>query len=147
MKPEELPGDFLDRLIRDCPDAIIYADARGVILFWNAAATRVFGYGEAEAVGTSLDLIIPERLRARHWEGYDEVMRGRPSRYEAGALLSVPARHKEGKQLSIEFTILPFHDAAGAMVGIAAFLRDVTAKFEETRALRRELAALKQGAG
>jgi len=144
---ESLPDKFFTQLVADCPDAVVYAGGDGKIRYWNAAATRIFGFTEDEAVGESLDLIIPERLRARHWEGYDEVMQGRPSRYEAGALLSVPARHKEGKQMSIEFTILPFHDAAGAMVGIAAFLRDVTAKFEETRALRRELAALKQGAG
>jgi len=140
-----LPAEFSARLVADCPDAIVYADADGKIRFWNQSATRIFGFDEGEALGASLDLIIPDRLRPRHWEGYGEVMRGRPSRYGAGELLAVPARHKEGRPLSIEFTILPFHDAAGAMVGIAAFLRDATAKFEETRALRRELAALKQG--
>lgn len=138
-----LPQDFADRLVRDGPEAVIYADADGRIAFWNAAATRVFGYGEAEALGQSLDLIIPERLRARHWQGYNEVMAGRASRYGAGDLLAVPARHKDGRQISVEFTILPFRDAAGALVGIAALLRDVTSRFEEMRALRRELAALK----
>lgn len=142
-----LPEDFSSRFVRDCADAMIYADAEGKIRFWNDSATRIFGYGEDEAIGASLDLIIPERLRPRHWQGYGEVMRGRPSRYGAGDLLAVPARHKDGRQISVEFTILPFRDrASGALIGIAASLRDVTARFEETRALRRELAALKEPA-
>lgn len=141
----ELPADLAKRLVRDCPDAIVYADAAGRISFWNAAATRIFGFTEQEALGASLDLIIPERLQARHWEGYREVMAGRASRYGEGALLAVPARHKDGRPLSIEFTILPLHEDAGALVGIAAFLRDATARFEEMRALRRELAAFKSG--
>lgn len=147
MPSEALPGDFLDRLVRECPDAIVYADAGGVIRFWNASAARIFGYDEAEALGASLDLIIPERLRARHWLGYGEVMQGRASRYGEGALLAVPARRKDGSQISVEFTILPVRDPAGALLGIAAFLRDATARFEEVRALRRELAALKAQAG
>jgi PAS domain S-box-containing protein len=141
---ETLPDNFAARLVQDGPDAVIYADAEGRIRLWNAAASRLFGYGESEAVGASLDLIIPERLRGRHWQGYGEVMQGRESRYAEGALLAVPALHKDGRQLSVEFTILPFRDTAGAMLGIAAVMRDTTARFEETRALRRELAALKQ---
>lgn len=147
MEEPMLPTDFSTRLVRDGPDAIVYADVEGVIRFWNAAAGRMFGFDEAEALGASLDLIIPERLRARHWAGYDEVMQGRPSRYGAGDVLAVPARHKDGRQISVEFTILPMRDEAGALLGIAAVLRDVTARFEESRALRRELAALKAAAG
>ena len=145
MSPD-LPQDFLARLVSDCPDAIIYADAAGCIRFWNASATRIFGFAESEALGARLDLIIPERLRARHWQGFDAVTAGAASRYAAGALLAVPALHKDGRQISIEFTILPVRDAAGTLRGIAAFLRDATARFEEMRALRRELAALKGGA-
>src|SRR5437588_10122918 len=117
--------------------------------FWNAAATRIFGFAESEAIGESLDLIIPDRLRPRHWQGYEHVMKGGASRYGAGDLLAVPARRKDGRQISVEFTILAMHDDAGAMLGIAAFLRDATARFEEVRGLRRELAALKsaQSAG
>ena len=139
-----LPDDFAARLVRDGPDAVIYADAEGRIRLWNGAAARLFGYAADEALGASLDLIIPERLRGRHWQGYGEVMHGRESRYAEGALLAVPALHKDGRQLSVEFTIQPFRDASGTMLGIAAIMRDVTARFEETRALRRELATLKQ---
>lgn len=139
----ELPKGFAARLVADCPDAVIFADAAGVIQFWNAAARRIFGFDAHEAVGARLDLIIPGRLRARHWEGYDGVVGGGPSRYAEGALLAVPAIHKDGRQISVEFTILALHDDAGKLVGIAAFLRDATARFEEVRALRRELATLK----
>ncbi len=141
----ELPADFFARLATDCPDAVIYADAAGHIQFWNAAATRVFGFAAEEALGARLDLIIPDRLRGRHWQGYDHVMGGAESRYAAGALLAVPALHKDGRQISVEFTILPLHDAAGKLLGIAAYLRDATTRFEEMRDLRRELAALKNG--
>jgi PAS domain S-box-containing protein len=138
---------FLEALVASCPDAIIYADREGKIRFWNASATRIFGYEPAEALGQSLDLIVPEGLRARHWEGYDRVMAGGGSRYGEGDLLAVPAMRKDGTRISIEFTVLPMHDDAGGMAGIAAFLRDITTRFEELRALRRELAALKAQAG
>src|SRR5207237_6097226 len=115
----------------------------GVVRCWNEAGARTCGYAAGEAVGASLDLITPERLRPRHWQGYDEVMHGRESRYGAGELLAVPALHKDGRQISVEFTILPFHDAAGGLIGIAAILRDVTRRFEEMRVLRRELTDLK----
>jgi PAS domain S-box-containing protein len=138
-----LPEDFAANLVRDCADGVVYADAAGRIRFWNGAATRMFGYSADEALAGTLDLIIPERLRNRHWQGYREVMGGRPSRYADGALLAVPALHKDGRQISVEFTILPFHDASGAIVGIGAIMRDVTARFEEVRGLRRELATLK----
>jgi len=137
--------NFLARLTTDSPDAIVYADAAGHIRFWNAAARRIFGFSESEAIGERLDLIIPERLRARHWEGYEKVMGGAESRYGTGSLLAVPALHKDGRQISIEFTILPVRDDDGKLLGIAAYLRDATARFEEMRALRRELAALKGG--
>ena len=142
---QNLPKDFPARLATDSPDAIVYADAAGDIRFWNAAATRIFGFSESEAIGARLDLIIPERLRGRHWEGYGKVMGGAESRYGTGSLLAVPALHKDGRQISVEFTILPVHDETGKLLGIAAYLRDATQRFEEMRALRKELAALKDG--
>jgi PAS domain S-box-containing protein len=140
---EALPGGFRERLMEDCPDAVVYADATGKIRFWNRSATRIFLYEPVEALGQTLDLIVPESLRARHWEGYDRVMAGGESRYGEGDVLAVPAMRKDGRRISIEFTVLPVRDEGGAMLGIAAFLRDTTARFEELRALRRELAALK----
>jgi PAS domain S-box-containing protein len=126
--------------MRNAPDAIIYADEQGVIQFWNGSAERIFGFPEAEALGQTLDIIIPESLRGRHWQGYRATMQTGNTRYGVGETLAVPAMRKDGQRISIEFTILPFRDDAGRMVGIAAILRDVTARFEETRALRRQLA-------
>ena len=127
-------------LAREAPDAIIYADAGGVVRFWNHGAERIFGFPADEAVGQTLDLIIPEGLRARHWAGYAATMQSGNTRYGAGEILAVPAMRKDGRRISIEFTILPFRDDAGRMAGIAAMLRDVTVRFEEMRALRRQVA-------
>jgi len=141
---ENLPALF-ENIVRAAADAIVYADAEGVIRFWNAGAERIFGYAAAEAVGQSLDLIIPERLRARHWEGFHQVMKTGKSRYGAGDLLAVPAQRKDGTRLSVEFTIVPLRDPAGRMLGMAAILRDVTQRFNEMKALKEQLAAAKPG--
>jgi PAS domain S-box-containing protein len=137
--------DFQGRLgaalLHSMSDAIVASDRDGRITFWNPGAERIFGFSRDEAIGQSLDLIIPERLRERHWTGYTEVMRTGESRYGHGDLLSVPALRKDGTRLSIEFTIVPLKDEAGAMTGMAAILRDVTARFEEMRALRQKLPA------
>jgi PAS domain S-box-containing protein len=137
---ELYPADFADRLVSGMADAFIYADAEGVIRLWNRGATRIFGFAEAEALGCSLDIVIPENLRERHWQGYRATMRTGQSRYGDGQILSVPAVRKDGTRVSVEFTIVPFTDDAGRMIGIAAIMRDVTARFEELRALRRQLA-------
>ena len=137
---ELYPAHFAERLVSGMSDAIVYADAEGVIRVWNRGATRVFGFAEAEAVGRSLDIIIPENLRERHWQGYRATMRTGRSRYGDGEILSVPAVRKDGTRVSVEFTIVPFSDDGGRMIGIAAIMRDATARFEELRALRRQLA-------
>jgi PAS domain S-box-containing protein len=139
-----MPEDFAARLLAGLPDAVVYADAQGAIRVWNEGAARIFGFTAAEAVGQSLDLIIPESLRQRHWTGFDQTMRTGESRYGSGDLLSVPALRKDGTRISVEFTIIPFRDSSGQMEGIAAVMRDVTARFEELRALRRQVAAKKE---
>jgi len=132
---------FYRTLVRDTADAIIYADAEGVIGFWNTAAERIFGFSAAEAIGKPLDLIIPESLRQRHWNGYRATVRSGKSRYGAGDVLAVPALRKDGTRISVEFTILPFHDRTGRTLGMAATLRDVTKRFDEMKALRAAVAA------
>ncbi|UQR62416.1 PAS domain S-box protein [Bradyrhizobium sp. C-145] len=127
---------FYRTLVREAPDAIIYADSQGTITFWNRAAERIFGFSEAEAVGKSLDIIIPESLRTRHWDGFAETIRTGKTRYGAGDVLAVPALRKDGTRISIEFTILPFSDRTGRILGMAAILRDVTERFEELKRLR-----------
>ncbi|BDG08821.1 PAS domain-containing protein [Anaeromyxobacter paludicola] len=136
----------LDRICREIvegsPDAIILGDAQGVIRLWNAGAEAIFGYTAAEAVGQSMDLIIPERLRARHWDGYDRVMATGQSRYGKGELLAVPALAKDGRTLSIEFTIQMLRDEAGAILGPAAVIRDVTRRFQREKELGKRLKEL-----
>jgi PAS domain S-box-containing protein len=136
---------FCRELVARSADAVVYADNQGAIRFWNTGAVRMFGFAEAEAVGQSLDLIIPQSLRERHWQGFDATMRTGESRYGAGEILAVPAIRKDGMRISVEFTIVPFRDEDGRMVGIAAVLRDVTTRFEQMRTLQRELAALRGG--
>ena len=121
-------------------DAIVAADREGVIRFWNPGAERIFGHASSEAVGQSLDLIIPERLRKRHWDGFRHTMETGHSRYGEGDLLAVPAIRKDGATISVEFTIVPLKTEAGLMDGIVAIMRDVTARFEEMRQLKRKLA-------
>jgi PAS domain S-box-containing protein len=121
-------------------DAIVASDDKGIITFWNSGAERIFGFASDEALGQSLDIIIPEQLRERHWVGYREVMGGRQSRYGEGDILAVPAIRKDGSRISVEFTIAPMLDANGKMTGMASILRDVTKRFEELRALKKMLA-------
>jgi PAS domain S-box-containing protein len=135
------PAQFADRLVSGISDAIIYADAEGVIRLWNPGAARIFGFAEVEALGRSLDILIPAGLQERHWQGFRTTMRTGRSRFGDGQVLSVPAVRKDGARISVEFIIVPFTDDSGQMIGIAAIMRDVTARFEELRALRRQLAA------
>lgn len=128
-----------DAILRSAAEAIVACDRDGVVRFWNAGAERIFGYRAEEALGRSLDIIIPERLRARHWEGYCAVMRTGQSRYSAGSVLSVPALRKDGSQISVEFTIVPLKDERGRILWLAAVMRDVSARFEELKALRRQV--------
>lgn len=131
---------FYRTLVREAPDAIIYADAQGIITFWNKGAQRIFGFSDAEAIGKSLDIIIPENLRKRHWDGFAQTIRTGKTRYGSGDVLAVPALRKDGTRISIEFTILPFPDRTGRILGMAAILRDVTQRFEELKRLRAEAA-------
>jgi PAS domain S-box-containing protein len=137
---------FADRLVAGMSEAIIYADPEGVIRLWNRGAVRIFGFTEAEAVGRSFDIIIPERLRQRHWHGYGATMRTGESHHGDGQLLSVPALRKDSTRISVEFTIVPFTDGAGRMIGIAAIMHDTTARFEKMQTLRKQLTARPTGA-
>ena len=139
----DVGADVLAGLVDRADDAVIVADASGAIRYWNAAAERMFGYSRDEALGRSLDLIVPEKLRARHWEGYTRVMATGRTAY-AGRMLAVPASRADGSRISIEFTVTLVHDAAGAVCAIGAILRDVTARWEQQRALQRELQELKR---
>jgi PAS domain S-box-containing protein len=88
-------AELAEAVLRSGSDGIVAADRQSNIRFWNPGAERIFGYSADEAVGQSLDIIIPERLRARHWQGYRHVMATGESRYDHGDVLAVPGKAKE----------------------------------------------------
>jgi PAS domain S-box-containing protein len=116
----------------------------GSVRYWNRGAERVFGFPEAEALGGPMDLIIPERLRARHWAGWEAAVSTGVTTYGDGQLLAVPALRKDGRQISIEFSIQLLNDSNGEVEWVAAFIRDVTERFSREKALRAELKALRR---
>jgi PAS domain S-box-containing protein len=134
------------RIVEEMPEAVIFADQQGVVRLWNRAAETMFGYSADEALGQSLDLIVPERFRARHWEGYRHVMATGVTSY-GQRLLAVPAMRKDGQRISIEFSIALLKDERGEVTGAAAVVRDVTARWQAERELRRRLAALEESGG
>lgn len=133
--------DLYRTILEQAPDAILYADREGVIRLWNRGAALVFGFTAEEAIGQSLDLIIPERLRGRHWEGYFKVMETGESRYGI-ELLTVPALHRDGRQLSCAFSIVMLKDDQGKPLGVASIMRDGTEAFEREKALKKRIAEL-----
>ncbi|WP_088343002.1 MULTISPECIES: PAS domain-containing protein [Rhodomicrobium] len=128
----------LNGLVAAMGDAVIVSDASGAITLWNPAAERLFGYSEAEALGQSLDIITPERLRARHWEGYRKTMETGITKYGTD-LLQVPAIDKAGRSFSIAFTVGLLHGADGKVSGIAAVIRDDTHRFERDKTQRKKI--------
>lgn len=130
---------FLEQLVNNAPDAILISDREGVIRFWNSGAEQMFGHTATEAVGQSLDLIIPENLRSRHWEGYWRVMASGETKYKTG-LLSSPGVRKDGTRLSLEFSMVLLHDEAGDMQGCASIMRDVTERWKKEKELKERLA-------
>ncbi len=130
-----------EQLVAAIGDAIIISDAAGDITLWNPAAERMFGFRAEEALGKTLDLIIPERLRGRHWDGYHKTMASGQTRYGSD-VLRVPAVHKDGRALSIAFTVALLHSPQGQLTGIVAVIRDETSRFQEERSLRKRIAEL-----
>ena len=134
----QTPVDF-EHLVEALGDAIVVADPSGTITVWNPAAERLFGFTPAEALGNSLDLIIPDRLRARHWAGYGKTIASGETRY-AHDVLRVPAVHRDGRALSIAFTVGLLKSPQGTVTGIVAAIRDETQSFNEKRDLLKRLA-------
>lgn len=134
------------RIVAGAEDAIIVSDRDGIIQLWNASAERILGFPAEQAIGSSLDIIIPEKHRDVHWRGYDKVMATGETRY-AGSLLAVPALTAGGGRVSVEFTITLLFDDKGSVEGFAAIMRDVSERFQADRALRRELQQLRARVG
>jgi len=131
-------------IVDNAPEAVIFADRNGSIRLWNAGAEAMFGYSAEEALGQSLDIIIPENLRGRHWEGYNRVMATGETKYGKD-LLAVPGIRKDGTRVSLEFSIVMLRDDGGELLGLAAVLRDVTARWKKEKELKDRLAALEGG--
>ncbi|WP_198018778.1 PAS domain S-box protein [Azorhizobium doebereinerae] len=134
-------------LVASPADGVVASDRDGTITVWNAGAERIFGFSPAEALGQSLDIIIPEPFRARHWEGYHQTVATGESRYGAGDLLAVPGLCKDGRRISIEFTIVLMKDGSGRVSGMVSSVRDVSRRFEETKALKKRVAELEKATG
>lgn len=129
------------QIVEHAPDAIIMADRDGIIRLWNAGAQAVLGYTAEEALGQSLDLIIPEQFRARHWAGFRKVMQTGVTRYGA-VLLGVPATRRDGTRISVEFSVTLLRTQAEQVLGVAAIMRDVTQRWTEQKQMRQRLADL-----
>ncbi len=140
------PFEMLCRqIVVEAGDAIIFADHDGFIRLWNRGAELIFGYTAEEAQGQSLDLIIPERWRERHWQGYRRVMASGLTRY-GQELLTVPGQRRDGRPLSLEFSLVLIKDTNGQILGAAAIMRDVTARWTEAKELKKRLTELEKQA-
>ncbi len=133
-----------EQLVRESCDAILFSDKEGIIRLWNKGAEAMFGYSSSEAVGRSLDLFIPENLRGRHWEGYNKVMVSGVTRYGT-ELLAAPGICKDGTKLSLEFSMVIVRGDDGAVLGVGAIIRNVTARFKKEKELKDRLKELEAG--
>lgn len=141
-----MQSDFdYGQLVGSIGDAVIASDPKGAITLWNPAATRMFGFTEQEALGKSLDIIIPQRQQQRHWDGYHKTMETGITKY-GNDVLRVPAVHKDGHTLSIAFTVAMMHAPDGKVSAIVAVVRDESARFAEDRALKKRLTELEMQA-
>lgn len=134
------------QLVEAVGDAVMASDASGAITLWNPACERMFGYTEAEALGKSLDIIIPQRQQQRHWDGYAQTMASGKTKYGT-TVLRVPAVHKDGHALSIAFSVALLFTPEQKVASIVAVVRDESAKFAEDRALRKRLTELEVQVG
>ena len=125
-------------LLEALADAVMVCDAQGAIVLWNPACERMFGHSEAEVLGKTMDMIIPERLRGRHWEGYHKTMATGITKYGTD-VLRVPAVDKQGRTLSIAFTVAMLYAPDGKVSAIASIIRDETSRFNDERALKKRL--------
>lgn len=132
---------FESDLMAVTDDAVIVTDASGVIRYYNRSAETMFQYPSEQAIGATLDLIIPERLRNRHWDGFHRaIANGKSS--STGRLLAVPALRADGSQISVEFTVALLCDEVGAVRGVGAIVRNVTTRWQERQTLLARLREL-----
>ncbi|MBH42853.1 MAG: histidine kinase [Chloroflexi bacterium] len=130
-------------IVENSQDAIVLTNADGVIQIWNLGANKMFGYSPEEAVGQTLDIIIPDRFRDSHWDGFNNTMATGHSKYEED-MLSVPAIKKDGSRISIEFTIVMSKDDQGIPTGISAIIRDVSERRQQDKQMKDRVAELEE---
>jgi PAS domain S-box-containing protein len=134
-------ANLSDDILRSMPEALIFADLQGIIRLWNPGAETVFGFAATEALGQSLDLIIPERLRKAHWEGFNKaIVRG--GTLPGRTSLITRSLHKSGEPIYVDMSFAMVKNMAGQMLGSMAVARDATKRFLEEKNLRRQLAEL-----
>ena len=131
------------QIVEKAADAIIFADKEGIIRLWNSGAEAIFGYSAKEAIGETLDLIVPEKLREKHWEGYRKVMDTGVTKYGSD-VLAVPALKNDNSRLSVEFTIVLLKNDSGKPIGTAAIIRDVSERWQREKELKKRLAELEE---
>jgi PAS domain S-box-containing protein len=142
MQPEQMARLIVDQ----APDAVIFAGTDGVIREWNAAAERVFGHSAGEAVGQSLDIIVPERFREAHWKGFDRALGEGKTKYE-GQALPTRSMRKDGADIYVELTFAIIADSEGSVIGALAHARDITERWAKERAQRQRMQELEQQVG
>jgi len=120
-------------ILEQVADAVIYSDAAGIIVLWNDAAADLFGFNAAQAVGQSLNLIIPEHLQKAHWSAFEAAMKSGVMRLQGRPTLT-RAKHQSGRKLYVEMTFALVKQSDGAPQGAVAVARDVTERIEEQRA-------------
>jgi PAS domain S-box-containing protein len=141
MSTSSLQTWICRNIVENSGDAIMFADREGIIRLWNRGAEHMFGYSPVEALGQSLDLIIPENLRDRHWDGYYRVMESGESRYST-EMLSAPALRKDGTRISTEFSMVMVKGEDGTVLGVAAVIRDVSARWKREKELKERVRLL-----
>lgn len=122
-------------IVDQVPEAIIFADTTGVIRVWNRGAESLFGFAASEALGSSLDIIIAERFRQAHWDGFHAAMASGYTRHGA-QVRTTRAVHKDGRKLYVELSFSVVTDEAGMVLGSAAVGRDGTARHVSEAELR-----------
>lgn len=126
-------------IVRQTSEAIVFADRDGVIRIWNRGAEALFGFTAAEAVGSSLDIIIPERFRRAHWEGFERaIVQGHTE--HGGQIRTTRAVHRDGRKIYVDMSFGLVTDTDGAVLGSVAMARDATARRETEAALRARMA-------
>jgi len=135
----ELDSEIVLRVLREAPDGVVILDREGVIRYWNRGAERIFGRAGSEMIGSDLDVIIPVKLRQRHWDGFRAAMARGSTKYGEDDLLAVPAIAADGRTVSIEFSIVLIANSGGGISHVGAIIRDVTARRAAEQETRRRL--------